>query len=330
MIQSDITEYIDDREITGKYKQTSPGTIHLTMLKPYIFSKTISLDDTRTILNQEQLDEIVKEKLITLYDYLRMVERNMERLIDLMADFTSFQVKLAETELSLIQVKGKISADQLNDAVDVLIEGYYLNLFEKYFDTDNADIKKLQELDPFFLQLLLSAVMSKGKRDKRMEIEDEKTYIEYEDEEIKGEFVFRHNDNDYGYYMKIIKPFNILLPTVWNNSLSTYKTASEIKEMAEKRFHEVVAVIDYVSANWESCQKLFNETCQFWNALFDIQLDDQPQISRFKEFMIYLRNNYYQTRCDKYIPDNEDVKNILIDRGLVFLENILMGITQRR
>ena len=327
MIQSDLNININGEEIIGRYKQTSGTVILLTMLKPYYFCKTVTLEDSCTHLNREQLDDVVKEKLIWLYDILKMVEEEKDKLIDLLTEFNSFNVKLAETELRHNKNDEKITAEQLNDAVDVLAEEYYRNLFEQYFDVATSEIKRLQKIDPFFLQLLLRAV--ELKRKKNFEVERHKeTLVEYEDENIKGEFLLRLSDGDYGYSMDILKPFSAHLPAKWDNSLSRLKTPSEIKEFAEKCFQETTKVIEYISTNRDSCQKLFDETRQFWDALIDVQLDDNPRIVGYEDFMILVKQKYFEIECDKYIADNEEVKRIILERGLAFLQNILMELNE--
>ena len=327
MSQYEVKVMVDNVDVVGIYKLTSPTAILLTMLEPYYFRKTVSFDEPCTHLNREQLDEMAKEKLIWLYNILRIVEEEKDKLIDLLTEFNSFNLKLAETELQHNKNDEKITAEQLNDAVDVLAEEYYRNLFEQYFGVLTPEIKKLQDIDPFALQLFLRAVEVKGK--KNFEVERHKeTVVEYEDENIKGEFLLRLSDGDYSYSMNILKPFTAHLPAKWDNSLSRLKTPSEIKEFAEKCFRETAKVIEHISANRDSCQKLFDETHQFWDALIDIQLDDKPRIVGYEDFMIIVKQRYFEFECDKYIADNEEVKRIILERGLAFLQNILMELNE--
>ena len=164
MSQYEVKVMVDNVEVDGIYKRTSPTVILLTMLEPYYFRKTVSFEKPCTHLNREQLVEMAKEKLIWLYNILRIVEEEKDKLIDLLTEFNSFNVKLAETELQHNKNDEKITAEQLNDAVDVLAEDYFKILFERYFGIATPEIKRLQEMDPFFLQLLLRAVEVKGKK----------------------------------------------------------------------------------------------------------------------------------------------------------------------
>lgn len=107
------------------------------------------------------------------------------------------------------------------------------------------------------------------------------------------------------------------------NYLSNLKTPSEIKEFADKCFREVVAVIGYVWDNRKYCQELLDRTCQFWNALLDLQLDGKSRTGGYEDFINFVRQRYFEIECDKYITDNEEVKRIVLERGLWLLMNLI-------
>lgn len=147
--------------IANKYNVTYPCSLHIMMEMPYRINK-VFYEVSYTQLKQEDLEFIVKKRVTELYDMIRVIEKNKDNLIKILDKYRVFQLQLTDIELRHKKEDIRISAEELNHAVDYLLEEYFRILIKGVFGNENNEICEIPfKIGPEFLQNIIKAVKAK-------------------------------------------------------------------------------------------------------------------------------------------------------------------------
>lgn len=317
-----IFEY-QGEEIQVEYEYIHNEVLKISMSLPYVIEIEYKGDEIKdTISHDEDLKKSVEIKSIELYDLIRKTE--------VFSDTLSEVQKMMEYYKSKTMPKDEKAADEyLNKRLKASL--YYFFGLDKEVGLGWRD-KISPSLLPKLLKTELADSIKNDKKNKTIiiEYEEEKAIDHIHPGTIKGSFTFYKKGENYGFSIKLTEPFEVDLPTVWDDDLSRYRSRDHIEEYAGEIFKSVAKLIDYFFTRRQISEALYTKTGQLHYALTYIKYEGgftRDLIDNFDEFMEFSFERYYQLLVSDFI-EQDDIVGILEYVGFHFFSLLFEGFLQ--